>query len=562
MDMCNEDTSDCSEGTMSVLVTNLENKFKVRDYLLNEVIEGLLKFSDVSKRIKSIKVILNSVIANYGSSSIYNDRNQILCKNDLDQILSLELLEEKVAKPLIAGEYYNELLKESVKLLFASSSYLPPEIYGKLFTIDLLMTLISISEVASTDINSNMEVWTSCISTIRNIICHFNLSNDLLNRIVSCFFNIVDESSVQLCNVIVVKILFKSSESDDLSPGTLQSNLCFTIKLSRRIVEYLVSVLHRTQETQILSTACSTLVTICEHSYGVDLFLESGGLKRIIELSLVVANKHEALVALESKCNKKSEVSQKHMVSSPKLNINVDQAFNELSFGALSVISKMAFTSNHNQILSLIESDVPDSLVRLLNCPITTSKCKARACNTLGNLACETDSEVQAIIDSDALKTLVVIFQNDLDHTVRVESAYAICACLSKANRKQIGYIISCNSKSNHLGDGTCMQLISNMLDFIVKCDPSDQSSIKLSKVVLNGVENILRVGEHEIKSYNLTENPYTRMFREAEVFCSPGDVKLSRVCFFPEYNIAKKARMLMDEFFKSTRPWNIEVVH
>lgn len=69
------------------------------------------------------------------------------------------------------------------------------------------------------------------------------------------------------------------------------------------------------------------------------------------------------------------------------------------------------------------------------------------------------------------------------------------------------------------LGDGTCMQLMSNMLDFIVKCDPTDQSSIKLSRVVLNGVENILRVGEHEIKSYNLTENPYTRMFKEAEVY-------------------------------------------
>lgn len=452
MDMCNEDTSDCSEVSMSVLLTNLENKFKVRDYLLNEVIEGLQKFSDVSKRIKSIRVILNSVLVNYGSPSALNDRSPFLSKNDLDQILSPELLEEKVVKPLIAGEYYNELLKESVKLIFATSSYLSPEIYGKLFTLELLMTLISIAEVASTDINSNTEVWNSCISTIRNLIARFHLSNELLNRIVSCFFNIVDESSLQLCNAIVVKILFKSEDPDDLSPGSPQSNLSFAIKLSRRIVDYLVSVLHRTQEAQILSIACNTLVAICEQSYGVDLLLESGGLKKIMELSLVVVNKHEARVSMESKGNMKSEVPQKLMVSSPNLNSNVDQSFNEISFGALSVISKMAFAASHNQILSLIDGDVQDSLVKLLNCPVTTSRCKARACNTLGNLACETDSEVQAIIDSDALKSLVDVFQNDLDHSVRVESAYAICACLSKANRKQIGYIISCNSKSNHLG--------------------------------------------------------------------------------------------------------------
>ncbi|UKK02508.2 hypothetical protein MACK_002601 [Theileria orientalis] len=542
MDRSDELFTDRSDGSVSILATNLENRFKVRDSLCKELIEALSDYSDVYKRLKSITIILNSILVNYGNLIVYDERNYVLSRNDLDRILSVQMLEEKVTRPLISGEYTNELQRESVKLLFAISAHLPLEEYSKLYSHELLITLISIAQQASMEMSGNREVWTSCISILRNVISHVEFPIEMLSRVVSCIFSIVDEPSVQLCNVIVVKIMFKRQNEAENKFPFMEANACFTMKLTRRIMEYLVTVLERTQDTSILTTSCDCLIAICEHAFGVDMFLESGGLNKITDLVLIVNTKHEAMLSLD-KYNKRPDVSPKLTSSSPIMKVN--QAFHEISFSALSVMSKVAYTSNHRQILHLINNEVPETLVKLLNCPLTSTKVKARACNTLGNLGCETDNEVQAVIDAEGLTVLMSTFQTELDHNVRVESAYAICACLSKANRKQIGYIISCNSKTNHLGDGSCIALISNMLDFIIKCDPTNESSVKLCRVVLNGMENILKMGEDETKMYKLTENPYIKMFREAE-----GDIKLSQVCFFPEYNIAKKATGILREYF------------
>lgn len=138
-------------------------------------------------------------------------------------------------------------------------------------------------------------------------------------------------------------------------------------------------------------------------------------------------------------------------------------------------------------------------------------------------------------------------------------------------------------------GSNPCLHLIADMLELVSQSDPSNSGSLKLCKAILRGLENILEVGVQEGKSLDLPENPYARLFQAVQVraclfdatwraqvslcsvecsfrksvgygtrkiilvrgiyVCLQGDIKLARMRYFPDYNVATKAHSILQYF-------------
>lgn len=353
------------------------------------------------------------------------------------------------------------------------------------------------------------------IALMRIIICYdtAKLKTDVLeNRSVIDLLlkfveNIPNLNGVRVCYTLVLHGL------KTFYVSTCQIYEKTFLKELERITNYLSTCIKRGDE-RILFLASSTCITICENQIGIDILLKTDILHYAVQL-----------------CD----------------SFNAD-----LAFEALSIISKIAYAANHQQICILITRDVIQALKKILNNPRIKPGARARACNALGNIGCETSAEVEFLIRHDVFPLLVDIFQTDNDFNTKIEAAYAVCACLSKANQKQVGYIISCTATANRLGQNICMQLIADMLELVSESDPMNNGSVKLCKSILRGLENILDKGDDETRDLSLWENPYVFMFKEVQ-----GDVKLLQMQFFPEYYVVNKTYDILGKYFSLTSTWN-----
>lgn len=165
---------------------------------------------------------------------------------------------------------------------------------------------------------------------------------------------------------------------------------------------------------------------------------------------------------------------------------------------------------------------------------------RARACNCLGNIGCETYSQVKILIENEVFPILIHIFKSDSDYNTRIEAAYAVCAAVSRASPAQVLYIISCTRDDNN-----CMHLIADMLELVSQSDPNNIGSLKLCKAVLRGLDNILNCGITEAQKEGLWENPYKIMFTKCL-----GEHKLRDMVFYPDYNIVTRTQQILAKFF------------
>ncbi|KAL8452164.1 hypothetical protein Emed_001471 [Eimeria media] len=326
----------------------------------------------------------------------------------------------------------------------------------------------------------------------------------------------------------------------DLHPGVeavrcvdalLHPRFC-TPEMKAAVLKFLVRVMAESTDPASLSLACNACVTLCDSPDGVSAVLEARAMPHIMKL---LCHSDEAVV-----------------------------------FDALSIAARIAFIGTTQQIDQVIGLGTVRTMVQVLTDPAVSSPmARARACNTIGNLGCETPTQVQAIIDTQAFPLLLEIFQVDPDYNTRIEAAYAVCACLSRASPQQVGVIVCCTTRAPSFmdrgrgssrvyfaqepdepcvlsltGSNPCLHLIADMLELVSQSDPSNSGSLKLCKAILRGLENILEVGVQEGKTLDLPENPYARLFHAVQ-----GDVKLARMRYFPDYNVASKAHSILQYF-------------
>uniref|UniRef100_A0A672R622 Importin subunit alpha n=2 Tax=Sinocyclocheilus grahami TaxID=75366 RepID=A0A672R622_SINGR len=133
-------------------------------------------------------------------------------------------------------------------------------------------------------------------------------------------------------------------------------------------------------------------------------------------------------------------------------------------------------------------------LLHLLSSP--KESIKKEACWTVSNITAGNRAQIQAVIDANIFPVLIEILQK-AEFRTRKEAAWAITNATSGGMPEQIRYLVSLNT-------------IKPMCDLLTVMDS------KIVQVALNGLENILRLGEQESKQNGTGINPYCALIEEA----------------------------------------------
>ncbi|ORM40785.1 Importin subunit alpha-6 [Babesia sp. Xinjiang] len=538
---------DTNDSDISELLPRLEKSCQVRDTLFDEVLRGLQNDAQLRPKLMALEVLRRSIYAHYAEGEYQDDVGKILTKEDTDRLIAPQDIERYIIKPLITGAFNanNAIRCECAKVIHAVTACLPMKEYKSILTAETFRGVLLLMEYVCGNRNKSKlerEMWNASVYTIRNLVTFVDISSEAIGQALTCVCRKHDAASVDFCQAVLLCHLFPKLEENGLinmytyAPGSM----AYT---TRVIIKYLVELLANAQDYEVLSKVCDTFVAVCEYSFGVDLILEANCLPHIMRLALLVAFSYErALAAMNDIYD---------YAAGARLREAITPQMHHISFEALTVISKIAFTAHRRQIMALLEIGTAGVMVKMLNCPASSSLVKTRASNVLGNIGCETEAEVQIIVNSDAMPALVRTFQKALEENEKIEAAYAICACAAKANRRQVGYIVSCTSRYNSYGSNNCMALVCDMMDLICKSDPCTEGNVRLCRVVLNALENILVIGIAEAKDHRLLENPYGRLFLE-----HGGATKLAKMATFPDFEIAKRAVFISQMFFNFPTVW------
>uniref|UniRef100_A0ACB8FRC2 Importin subunit alpha-7 n=1 Tax=Sphaerodactylus townsendi TaxID=933632 RepID=A0ACB8FRC2_9SAUR len=133
-------------------------------------------------------------------------------------------------------------------------------------------------------------------------------------------------------------------------------------------------------------------------------------------------------------------------------------------------------------------------LLHLLSSP--KESIRKEACWTISNVTAGNRAQIQAVIDANIFPVLIEILQK-AEFRTRKEAAWAITNATSGGTPEQIKYLVN-------LG---CIKPL---------CDLLTVMDSKIVQVALNGLENILRLGEQEAKQSSTGINPYCSLIEEA----------------------------------------------
>ncbi|XP_052020460.1 importin subunit alpha-6 isoform X3 [Apodemus sylvaticus] len=121
---------------------------------------------------------------------------------------------------------------------------------------------------------------------------------------------------------------------------------------------------------------------------------------------------------------------------------------------------------------------------------------RKEACWTVSNITAGNRVQIQAVIDASIFPVLIEVLQK-AEFRTRKEAAWAITNATSGGTPEQIRYLVT-------LG---CIKPL---------CDLLTVMDSKIVQVALNGLENILRLGEQESKQSGVGINPYCALIEEA----------------------------------------------
>ncbi|NXP42478.1 IMA7 protein, partial [Leiothrix lutea] len=133
-------------------------------------------------------------------------------------------------------------------------------------------------------------------------------------------------------------------------------------------------------------------------------------------------------------------------------------------------------------------------LLHLLSSP--KESIRKEACWTISNITAGNRAQIQAVIDANIFPVLIEILQK-AEFRTRKEAAWAITNATSGGTPEQIRYLVN-------LG---CIKPL---------CDLLTVMDSKIVLVALNGLENILRLGEQEANQSGSGINPYCSLIEEA----------------------------------------------
>ncbi|XP_061430788.1 importin subunit alpha-6 isoform X1 [Lethenteron reissneri] len=164
-------------------------------------------------------------------------------------------------------------------------------------------------------------------------------------------------------------------------------------------------------------------------------------------------------------------------------------------------------------------------LLHLLSNP--KESIKKEACWTISNITAGSRAQIQAVIDANIFPVLIEILQK-AEFRTRKEAAWAITNATSGGTPEQIRFLV----------EQGCIKPL---------CDLLTVMDAKIVQVALNGLENILKLGEQEARQDNLGINPYCATIEEAY-----GLDKIEFLQSHENQEIYQKAYDLIERYFGS----------
>ncbi|KAK2358353.1 importin subunit alpha-2 [Trifolium repens] len=151
---------------------------------------------------------------------------------------------------------------------------------------------------------------------------------------------------------------------------------------------------------------------------------------------------------------------------------------------------------------------------------------KKEACWTISNITAGTKEQIQAVIEAGLIAPLVSLLQN-AEFEIKKEAAWAISNATSGGTHEQIKYLV---------GQGCIKPL----------CDLLDCPDPRIITVCLEGLENILNVGEAEKSLGNSGDsNLYAQMIEDSE-----GLEKIENLQIHDNTDIYERAVKLLEAFW------------
>uniref|UniRef100_A0A671W6K4 Importin subunit alpha n=1 Tax=Sparus aurata TaxID=8175 RepID=A0A671W6K4_SPAAU len=181
-------------------------------------------------------------------------------------------------------------------------------------------------------------------------------------------------------------------------------------------------------------------------------------------------------------------------------------------------------TGDDLQTQVILNCSALQSLLHLLSSP--KESIKKEACWTISNITAGNRAQIQMVIDAGLLPPLITILQV-AEFRTRKEAAWAITNATSGGSAEQI----------RHLVELGCIKPL---------CDLLTLMDSKIVQVALNGLENILRLGELEAKRGGGI-NPYCALIEEAY-----GLDKLEFLQGHENQEIYQKAFDLIERYFNT----------
>jgi len=178
-------------------------------------------------------------------------------------------------------------------------------------------------------------------------------------------------------------------------------------------------------------------------------------------------------------------------------------------------------TGNDKQTQVIINCSAIPCLLTLLNSP--KKAIKRECCWTISNITAGNPSQIQAVIDGNLVPTLIHILKTS-ELEVKKEAAWAISNATSGGTPGQIDYFVKKG----------CIEPLIQLLDCL---------DTRVVKVILEGVENILQIGNQKVDKDLVNE--YARHIEQAG-----GLEKLEDLQQHSNNEIYEQAVKLLEKFF------------
>ena len=191
-------------------------------------------------------------------------------------------------------------------------------------------------------------------------------------------------------------------------------------------------------------------------------------------------------------------------------------------------------TGNDVQTQIVINASALRCMPSLLNSP--KKSIRKEACWTISNITAGNKEQIGAVMEAQLIPPLIETVTN-ADFDVKKEAAWAISNATSGGTPEQIKYLV----------EQGCIEPLCNLLDI---------HDARIISVALEGLENILRVGQREKDTSGAEYNEYARTIEAVE-----GLDKIEALQHHTNQEVYEKALRILEVFFRALDEEEIEGV-